>query len=584
MNAAASSLSWSRIFRADLVAGLTVAAVAIPQAMAYALIAGVEPRYGLYTAVVMTAVGSILGSSSHLINGPTNAISLVVLGAVGSLQLSDPGSYTQAVFTLTLLVGLFQVLIYFLKLGDLTRYVSESVILGFMLGAGLLVALSQVPNLLGIPLGGHAEQPLVWRLGESLLAATPQPFALAIGLSTAALTVLLRAVGKRLGFPLPDMLLALIVASALAQVCGWSEKPLVVPPGLPWFTIPQVDWGWIRHLSGSAAAIALLGLLEAIAIAKSIAARTREKLDYNTQCLAEGVANLAGGLFQGIPGSGSLTRSAINFQAGALTRWSGVIAAGAVALCLLLVADLARYVPRPALAGLLLVTAWRLIDRPRLAYSLRAMGYDRWLVLGTASAAVFISIEFSILIGVFLSFVLFVPRAARLLVTEFVVSPGRVVRERQPSDPHCDRLVILGLEGEFFFGAGPELEAVFNQLREREGVRVIVLRLKRARNPDMVCLEILQHFLEDMAERGIVVLLCGVRPDLAEALRRLRFHHWLPEDRVFLEKTADEPAMTSTLRAVRCAYALLGDNRCATCPRRQETEATASDPSWSYSI
>jgi len=573
------------MLRADLIAGLTVAAVAIPQAMAYALIAGVEPRHGLYTAVVMTAVGSLLGSSSHLINGPTNAISLVVLGAVGSLQLTEPGTYHQAVFTLTLLVGLFQVLIYFLKLGDLTRYVSESVILGFMLGAGLLVAMSQIPNLLAIPLAGQAEQPLIWRVVESVLAASPHPLALIIGLGTAALTVGLRAVGNRLGFPLPDMLLALIGASLVAQVCGWSEEPLVVPPGLPTLLIPQVDWSWIRPLSGSAAAIALLGLLEAIAIAKSIAARTREKLDYNAQCLAEGIANLAGGLFQGIPGSGSLTRSAINFQAGAKSRCSGVIAAGAVALCLMTVADLARYVPKPALAGLLLVTAWRLVDRPRLAYSLRALGYDRWLVLGTATAAVFISIEFSILIGVFLSFVLFVPRAARLIVTEFVVSPGRVVRERQPGDPECDRLVILGLEGELFFGAGPELEALFNRLREREQLRVIVLRLKRARNPDMVCLELLQHFLEDMAERGVVVLLCGVRADLAAALRRLRFHHWLPADRVFLEKAADEPAMTSTLRAVQRAYEWLGPQRCLHCPRRGETEpSSAGDPSWSYMI
>ncbi|MFQ3592237.1 MAG: solute carrier family 23 protein, partial [Gemmataceae bacterium] len=514
-----------------------------------------------------------------------NAISLVVLGAISSLQLGDSVTYHQAVFTLTLLVGLFQVLIYFLKLGDLTRYVSESVILGFMLGAGLLVALSQIPNLLAIPLIGHSEQPLIWRLVESVGAATPQPLALAIGLGTAGLTVGLRGLGNRLGFPLPDMLLALIVASLVAQACGWSEKPIIVPPGLPAFSIPQVEWGWIRPLAGSAAAIALLGLLEAIAIAKSIAARTREKLDYNTQCLAEGIANLAGGLFQGIPGSGSLTRSAINYQAGARTRWSGVIAAVVVAGCLLTVADLAQYVPRPALAGLLLVTAWRLVDRPRLAYSLRALGYDRWLVLGTASAAVFISIEFSILIGVFLSFVLFVPRAARLIVTHFVVSPGRVVRERQPADPECDRLVILGLEGELFFGAGPELEAVFNRLRERPQVRVVVLRLKRARNPDMVCLELLQHFLEDMAQRGVVVLLCGVRADLAAALRRLRFHHWLPEDRVFLEKTADEPAMTSTLRAVRRAYELLGEDRCAHCPRRQEMEpANPSDPSWSYMI
>jgi SulP family sulfate permease len=333
--------------RSDLIAGLTVAAVAIPQAMAYALIAGVEPRHGLYTAVVMTAVASVLGSSSRLINGPTNAISLVVLGAIAGLGLSGPEAYHQAVFVLTVLVGLLQVLIYFLKLGDLTRYVSESVILGFMLGAAVLVAVSQVPNLLGLSLAGEADNALLWRLGETVLNGTPRPLAVAIGAGTMAATLLLRALGRRIGYPVPDMLLALIAAAIAARMCGWSEPPLTVPTGLPGFKVPQFTWTAVRQLSGSAAAIALLGLLEALAIAKSIASRTREPLDYNRQCLAEGVANLAGGFFQCIPGSGSLTRSAINYQAGAATRWSGVVAAAAVAAALLLFADLARFVPWP---------------------------------------------------------------------------------------------------------------------------------------------------------------------------------------------------------------------------------------------
>src|SRR5690606_6076715 len=162
------------------------------------------------------------------------------------------------------------------------------------------------------------------------------------------------------------------------------------------FHLPRVDLDWIPQMGGSALSIAVLGLLEALAIAKSIAARTHQPLDYNRQCLAEGLANLAGGFFQCLPGSGSLTRSAINYQAGAVTRFSGVLAALAVAVCLLLLAPLAGYVPRAALAGILMVTAWRLVDRQRLIYCLRATRFDAGLALGTAAAAVFISIEFSI--------------------------------------------------------------------------------------------------------------------------------------------------------------------------------------------
>jgi SulP family sulfate permease len=585
-----SPLSFSGL-RADLVAGLTVAAVAVPQAMAYALIAGIDPRYGLYTAIVMTALGSLFGSSAHLINGPTNAISLVVFSAVAGISAHGPvDARAEAVFLLSLLVGGLQLLIYFLRLGDLTRFVSESVALGFMLGAGFLVALSQVPNLLGLHAGaGPARQHLLERLYRTLEAGGPvQAHAVALGLGTVALVLALRALGDRLRLPLPDMLLALVLASLAAWLTGWQESWRDFPARLPAFHVPRADLDRVRELAGSALAIALLGLLEALTIAKSIAARTRQPLDYNRQCLGEGLANLGGGLFQCMPGSGSLTRSAINFQAGAVSRLSGVLSALTVAAGVLLLAGYARYVPRPALAGLLLVTAWRLVDRRRIAYCLRATRSDACILLATAAAAVFVSIEFSILIGVFLSFVFFVPRAARLRASELVVSRERVVRERQPDDPPCGRLVLFSLEGELFFGAAPELEQHLADLRARAeaGARAIVLRLKRTRNPDMACLERLQLFLEDMQRRKVPVLLCGVREDFAQALHRLRFHHWLPQDHVFLEEApagnGDGPALSSTLKAVRRAYELLGDESCANCPRRQETEPDRGG--WYYMI
>jgi SulP family sulfate permease len=262
-----------------------------------------------------------------------------------------------------------------------------------------------------------------------------------------------------------------------------------------------------------------------------------------------------------------------------------------VAGTLLLFAPLARYVPKPALAGILLVTAWRLVDRPRLLYCLRASRYDATLALITAGAAVFLSIEFSILVGVFLSFLLFVPRASRLRASELVLGRERVVRERRPDDPPCGKVVIYSLEGELFFGASPELDQHLAELTARagQGARVIVLRLKRTRNPDMVCMERLQHFLEGMRGRGVPVLLCGVREDFAQAQRRLGFHHWLPQDHLFLEEEAtgatndaEGPALSSTLRAVRRAYEILGDDLCPDCPRRHELEGERGG--WYYMI
>ena len=566
--------SWKNA-RFDLLAGVTVAAISLPQAMAYALIAGVDPRFGLYSAIVVTLVASIFGSSSHLINGPTNAISLVVFSALAFFDPEARFDAYQAMFLLGIMIGSIQILIAVFKLGDLTRYISESIVIGFMAGAGTLVGLTQIGNLTGIRDRGTGQQHVLYRLWLTLSSGHINPRALGIGAGTIVLVVLLRKLARKYHLPQLDMLMALIVAAVIAAAFGWSKPALdgktiisvvgSVPRSLPVPHIPEIKFWWVKELSGSALAIAFLGLLEALAIAKSIANTTRQALDYNRQCLAEGLANLTGGFFQCLPGSGSLTRSAINFQAGAVSRVSGVFAAGTVALVVVALAPFARYIPKAALAGLLLVTAVRLVDWKRLSYAMRASRYDAGLVLITALSAVFISVEFSILIGVVLSILLFVPRAALLRWDELVLSSDRVVRERLPEDRPCTAMVLYDLEGELFFGAAPELDRCFDHLKRRteeEDIRFVVLRLKRTRNPDMVALERFDHFLHDMEARGVTVLLCGVRPAFVKAMANLRFHDWLPADRVFPEEAEK---FSATLKAVRRVYELLEDNPCDHC-------------------
>jgi sulfate permease, SulP family len=444
--------SWDEA-RRDVLAGLTVAAISLPQGMAYALIAGVDPRYGLYSAIVVTAIASILGSSSHLINGPTSAISLVVFSALAFLDPDARIEAAEAMFLLGAMAGAIQIFIAVFKLGDLTRYISESVILGFMAGAAVLLAIGQIGNALGVRDKGTGHQHVLHRLWLTLAESDPVNLkALTISASTVVAALALRRLVRRYRLPQMDMLAVLIIVATFAYVAGWSlpgpsGKTAIavagtVPASLPTPHIPEINLGWIVELSSSALAIAFLGLLEALAIAKAIAHHTRQTLDYNRQCLAEGIANLAGGFFQCLPGSGSLSRSAINFQAGAATRFSGIVTAATVALAVLVLAPLTQFIPKPALAGLLLVTAARLIDVGRLRYTFRASRYDAGLVLTTAFAALFIGVEYSILIGVGLSVLLFVPRAAKVKAAELVVSPERVVRERLPADPHCTAFVL----------------------------------------------------------------------------------------------------------------------------------------------
>jgi SulP family sulfate permease len=558
--------------RADTLAGLTVAAVAVPQAMAYAMVAGLPAEYGLYTAIVMTGVGAVFTSSRQLINGPTNAISIALLSALSLVE--NPDQKVQAAVLLAFMVGAIQLGITVLRLGDLTRYISHSVIVGFTLGASALLVLDQLKNLLGLRASSDPHAHFLVRFWHGLVSGGGiQPTTAAIGLGTIALVLALRWWKARFGPRLlPDLLIAVCAMAALVAWLRLDARGVAVvgeiPVRLPGFAPPALDADAIRAFSTAALAISLLGLLEAIAMSKALAAQTNQRVDMNQQCLSEGLANLAGSFFHCVPGSGSLTRSAINHQAGASSQWAGVVSAIVVALTMWAFAPYARFIPRAALAGILMLTAWRMIDRHALLYHLRATRFDAAIVATTAIAAVVISVEFCVLIGVFMSFMLAVPRAGRMLLTEFVLTPDGGIHERLPEDELCSRMLIFGLEGELFFGATGNLEQHFQAIEDRviDTTRVLVLRMKRVRNPDAVGLTLLEGFLRRMKEKGVAVILCGVRPQLYEGMQKTGLAAQLGEKEVFLEQPV---RMTSTLLAVRHAYTLIPD-RCPTCPRRDE--------------
>lgn len=544
--------------RADFLAGLTVASVAVPQAMAYAIAAGVPAAHGLYTAIVMTAVGALFDSSKQLINGPTNVVSIAVLSALAPVPLEHK---LACAITLSLLIGGFQTLITLFKLGDLTRYVSHSVIIGFTTGASLLLVLDQTRNLFGWKGLGSPHDHFLQRTWTTWSNGETQIESAVIGVGAIAAVLSLRALKKRLHWPLlPELLLVVIASGFAAWALGLEARGVRVighiPATLPSFKLPELMPEYLGTLSESALAIATLGLLEALAMAKHIAAKTGQKLDLNQQCLSEGLANLSSAFFQGIPGSGSLTRSAINQQAGAFSQWSGVWSAAAVALITILFAPFAQYIPRPALAGILIVTAFGMIDWKGLPFHLKATRFDAFIVAATAIAALGISVEFCILIGVLLSFVLAVPRAGRMTRTEFVVTKEGIVRERREGDPVNDRLLIVGLEGELFFGSSLALDEHLDwcEARVAAGAEVIVLRVKRLRNPDAVGMHELQRFLQQMRAQGVRVILAGVRNDLLKGLETTGAMRDLEPDQVFSERSKEG---SSTIAAITEARTLL---------------------------
>ena len=556
--------------RGDLIGGLSVAAVAVPQAMAYALIAGLPPEMGLYTAIAMTTVGAIFASSRQLINGPTNAISIALL-SVTALE-ADPTQKVALAVAIAFLVGCFQTLVSLLRLGDLTRYISHSVIVGFTAGASLLLVLDQLKNLLGLKSIGDPHDHFLMRFWRTLQeGGDVHGPTLAVGLGSIALVMALRALKKRLGAPLlPELLIVVIVMAALSAGLGLDQMGVKVigdiPPHLPALHLPELVATHVAQHATSAFAIALLGLLEAISMAKSISAITRQKLDLNQKCLSEGLANLAGSFFGCMPGSGSLTRSAINLQAGARTQWSGVISAVAVAITMIAVAPYARFIPRSALAGILMLTATRMVNLHELRYHTRVSRFDAVIVAATAISAVAVSVEFCVLIGTLLSFVLTVPRAGNMRLTEFFVDTDGAIHERLADDHACPRIQIYGLDGEFCFAAITNLERYLDHIEDaiRPNTSVVVLRLKRAHNPDAVAVSQLEGLVERLKERGVHLVLCGVRADLMHALERVDLVDKLGRDHIFPEQRV---RLTSTQLAVRFAYKLLPET-CMECPRR----------------
>ena len=545
--------------RGDLAGGLSVAAVAVPQAMAYALIVGLPAEYGLYTAIVMTAVGALFDSSRQLINGPTNAISIALLGAIGAV--ADPTQLVQLAILMAFMVGAIQLTISLFRLGDLTRYVSHSVIVGFTAGASLLLVLDQLKNLLGQRAVGDVHDHFLLRFWQSLTegGAVHGP-TLLLGLASIALILIIRFLKRKLGWPLfPEFLFVIVVMAAATALWRFDLQGVRVvgeiPAKLPEPNLPHFNYVWIREYASSALAIGLLGLLEAIAMAKSIAAVTRQKLDLNQQCLSEGLANMAGSFFSCMPGSGSLTRSAINQQAGARTQWAGVISAAAVALIVVLLAPYARYIPRSALAALLMLTAARMVSIKDLKYHVRASRFDAAIVATTAIAAFAISIEFCVLMGVIMSFLLAVPRAGNMLLTEFVDAGDDHVRERLEEDAPPSEVLVFGLEGELFFGASVSLEHHLETIESRvtPQTRVVVLRMKRVRNPDAVGLAAVSGLVERLHARGVHVLLCGVRQELRVSMERSGMMSRLHVDHVFLERPVRQ---TSTQEAMRFARQL----------------------------
>ncbi|MBT8767359.1 SulP family inorganic anion transporter [Metapseudomonas boanensis] len=485
----------------DALVGLTGAILALPQSIAYALIAGLPAEYGLYAAVVPVIVACLWGSSRHLIGGPTAAISVVLFASVSPLALPGSGDYIGLVLLLTFLAGAFQWLLGALRFGSLANFVSQSVVLGFTLGAALVIALGQVPNLLGLAnLEGRATalqstQQLAGHLGEmhwpSLLVAAV----------TLAVAVLVRSLWPRL----PALLIAIAGASLLVVLLpGTFGRVALVPPfigSLPPLANLQLDFEDLLRLLPSAVACGLLGLVTSLSIARALARQSGQALDANLETRGQGLSNLIGAWFSGYLSAGSFTRSALNLQAGATSPLAGVFSAIWVALFALLGAHLIAHIPLPAMAASILLICWGLVDIRGIRQLWRVSRSEFVVMTLTCAATLLLELQTAIYAGVLASLFFYLKRT----------SQPRVMQAREGEDE------VLRIEGSIFFGACPYLQ----RLIQRSQAARLVLDAHHVNFIDYAGVSLLHDEARRLGGEGRCLVLRRARPQVERELRKL---------------------------------------------------------------
>ena len=390
-----------RSLKQDAIAGLTGALIVLPQGIAYAAIAGLPPEYGLYCAIGPAVVAALFGSSWHLVSGPTAAISIVVFSALAPLAAPGSPQYILLALTLGFLVGAIQLGVGLARLGRLAHHISHSVVVGFTSGAAFLIAASQLKHffgLHGVTTSGFFGQ--LWQTAALLPQAqwqTAAVGALALGAALAA---------RRIHSGVPHMIVGMVAAGVLAAWLGGVPTVGELPAALPRLSAPSFDLAVWSQLGVSAAIIAVLGLTEAIAIARSVALRSGQTIDSNQEVVGQGLSNLVGSFLSGYPSSGSFTRSGLNYDAGAKTPLAAVFASVFLMIILALIARWITYLPMAAMAGILFMVAWGLIDRAEISAIFRGPWHEQVVLLVTFVATLLVQLEYAMFIGITVSLLL----------------------------------------------------------------------------------------------------------------------------------------------------------------------------------
>jgi sulfate permease, SulP family len=538
-------LSWKHLInrrstRADLMAGITGAIIVLPQGVAFAMIAGLPPEYGLYSAIVPAMIAALFGSSFHLISGPTTAISIVVFTTVSPLAEPSSAAYIQMVLTLTFIAGAFQFALGLARLGALVNFVSHSVVVGFTAGAALLIGTSQLSNFFGVP---GAKQHSFIHIWMDLFRRLPEANLYVVGIALATLTA---AILFKIFFPRwPGMLLAMIIGSLLAAALNGKEHGVrligSLPGHLPPLSLPDLSTASVRQLAPAALAVAMLGLAEAVSIARSVATRSHQRIDSNQEFIGQGLSNIVGSFFSSYASSGSFTRTGLNYEVGAHTPMAAVYAAATLTAVLLLIAPLTAYLPIASMAGVLLLVAYSLVDIHHIKTIVVTSKPEIAVLVVTFLATLFVELEFAIYIGVILSLLLYLNRTSHPHFVTLVPDPDSSRRSfvnilKKPS-LECPQLKVVRIDGSLFFGAVNHAAEALDRITRQNPEQAHILIVGSGINfIDVAGCEMLAEEAHRLHLSGRKLYLCTMKGDVLELLGRGGYLDRIGEENIFLSK------------------------------------------------
>ncbi len=541
--------------RADLLAGLTVGLVLLPQSLAFALLAGLPPIIGLYSALTATIAGALWGSSSHLNSGPTNTAAIITLSVLAPIAPIGSAEFATAASLVAVLAGCIRLVMGIARLGMLVNFVSDAVAIGFTAGAGILILSNQVGPLLRIDLPPGAG--ILTTISETVLHldAIHWP-SLAVGLGA----ILIIALAPRLTRRIPAVLTSIVIMTVVVWLLDLQEQGVrimgPVPPGLPPLaSLPLFDLNLIGQLANGALALAIIGLVEAVAIARAIAGYSGQRIDTNQEFVGQGIANIASGIFSGMPCSGSFNRSALAYQAGGQTALTAVMSGVTVFLATTVLGPLLAEVPRAALAGALAVTAWSMIDRRGMARIWRGSTGETVIMIVTLALTIALPLQFAILIGVFMSLGYYLLRTATPRVEAVTPDAGFRHWESAQGRPMCPQLLVVDLQGDLYFGAVNHVEEqLLRLIDQHRAARFMLLRMHSVNQCDVSGIRALETIRRALRVRGGDLYFVRVRASVMYRMQISGFYEQLGPERFLDEDKAIEHLFYRVLDPAVCIY------------------------------